>query len=83
MNPTTDGRCPMIESFDELKKIVAWARKQQLKSLTVNGIHFEFNDRAFTPRKITKPSDILKKARTMAEELDDDKLLFWSAGSKA
>ena len=81
MNPSMDGQCPQIKSFDELKKIVSWARKQQLKSLSINGIQFEFNDRAFAPRKITKPSDILKKARTMADELDDDKLLFWSAGS--
>jgi hypothetical protein len=82
----------MIANVDELKELITWARSQRLKSVSINGISFEFSEFAHveslpdiaatayqSEAGLDKPASSIKLPDGNAQPTEEDELLFWSA----
>lgn len=73
------------EKFEELKKLTAFARKNGLEEVKIDGIEIKLNASALFPESSYKQ----KKAAESGDDqpkventLTEDELLFWSSGQE-
>lgn len=71
----------MSEKFEELKKLVSFARKNGLTSLKIDGIEFDLSAAALFPESAYKQKKLLETSKDSASEpaLTDEEVLFWSS----
>lgn len=75
--------------FKEFKKIIAFAKKQGLKSLSLDGLHVEFQEGYLAPQAMRKPKakahdvkEPLVKAPDAAPTLDDINRFIYEDGEE-
>ena len=68
----------MLQTIDELKSFIEWAKSQKLKAVKVGEIQFEFSDLALVVESNTVPSETLPDQAQLSPE-EEEKLLYWSS----
>ena len=77
----------MVNSVEELKKLILWAKEQKVKSISVAGVSFELSDLALVEDMISIEDKTVDKDNNVVvqkdlvdslPEVSDDEELFWS-----
>lgn len=78
----------MFKNIDELKDFIVWAKKQQIKSLTVGEVSVEVSDVYYANELVNGNSEPIPEYKPSSKrfiddpqtDVDDEELLMWSSG---